>query len=138
MHMMAELNRILRPGGHHVLTTPNTASARAISAILQGFHPGFFSSYIKPSPKGEIDPRHSREYTPREVHWLLEDSGFEVELLETGPFLEQPKPELAWVESLLKNFSFPADLRGDGIYAVGRKKGPIRRRYPEWLYDGGK
>ena len=24
--------------------------------------------------------------------------------------------------------------RGDGIYAVGRKIGPIRDRYPSWLY----
>jgi hypothetical protein len=29
----------------------------------------------------------------------------------------------------------PADLRGDGIYAVGRKRGPVRERYPDWLYQ---
>jgi hypothetical protein len=27
------------------------------------------------------------------------------------------------------------DLRGDGIYAVGRKTGPVKERYPGWLYS---
>jgi len=26
-------------------------------------------------------------------------------------------------------------LRGDGIYALGRKTGPVRDRYPGWLYS---
>ncbi len=43
MHLMSEMNRILKPGGHVVLTTPNIASLRGIAAILQGFHPGFFT-----------------------------------------------------------------------------------------------
>jgi hypothetical protein len=26
-------------------------------------------------------------------------------------------------------------LRGEGIYAVGRKTGAVRERYPGWLYS---
>ena len=133
MHMLAEVNRILRDGGHLVLTTPNIASLRAISAILQGYHPGLFPQYIKPAG-GEIAPRHNREYTPREVHQLLSDAGFDVVRLETGPFREQPRPELAWVRRLLERQWLPAELRDEGIYAVGRKAGPVRSRYPGWLY----
>jgi glycosyltransferase involved in cell wall biosynthesis/SAM-dependent methyltransferase len=135
MHLMAEINRILKPGGHLVLTTPNIASLRGISAILQGFHPGIFHAYIKPEPSGEAAPRHNREYTPREIHQLLENSGFEVTLLETGDFREEPHPEYGWVLHLLDRYGLEKTLRGEGIYAVGRKTGAVRERYPGWLYS---
>jgi glycosyltransferase involved in cell wall biosynthesis/SAM-dependent methyltransferase len=135
MHLMAEINRILAPGGHVVLTTPNICSLRAMSAILQGYHPGFFQAYIRPAKPGEEpDARHNREYTPQEIHLLLMDAGFEKTLLETGAFRDEPKPELEWVNHLLERCRLPRDLRGDGIYAVGRKIGAVRTRYPAWLY----
>ena len=66
MHMMAEINRILKPGGHVLITTPNLGSLRAISGILQGYHPGLFPAYILPRAEGaEPEPRHNREYMPR-------------------------------------------------------------------------
>jgi hypothetical protein len=136
MFMMIEINRIVKPGGHLVLTTPNMGSLRAISGILHGYHPGFFPAYLKPHHEGEApDPRHAREYMPREIAMLLNDSGFEVTLLETGPFVARPEPERAWVQQLLEHFEFPHDLRGEGIFAVGRKIGAVRERYPGWLYE---
>jgi glycosyltransferase involved in cell wall biosynthesis/SAM-dependent methyltransferase len=136
MHMLAEINRILRPEGHLVLTTPNIGSLRAIAAILEGYHPGFFPAYIRPPADGqEPEARHNREYTPREIVLLFHYAGFEVTLLETGPFLEEPKPEHEWVKHLLKRYELSQDLRGEGIYAVGRKRGPVRERYPAWLYQ---
>ena len=136
MHMMAEINRILRPGGHLVLTTPNIGSLRAIAAILAGYHPGFFPAYIRPRVEGEEpEARHNREYTAREVVHLFYYAGFEMTLLETGPFRNEPKPEHGWVKHLLARYELPQDLRGDGIYAVGRKSGPVRERYPNWLYQ---
>ncbi len=136
MHMMEEINRILRPGGHLVLTTPNIGSLRAIAAILSGYHPGFFPAYIRPRGEGEEpEARHNREYTAREITLLFYYAGFEITLLETGPFRNEPKPEHEWVKHLLDRYEQPADLRGDGIYAVGRKTGPVRERYPAWLYQ---
>src|SRR4029450_11712692 len=114
MHLMAEVNRILRLGGHLVLTTPNIAALRGVAAILQGYHPGFFHTYIKPS--AEADARHNREYAPREIHQLLENAGFSVTLLETGPFRDEPRPEYIWVRRLLERWQLPTDLRDDGIY----------------------
>ena len=136
LHMLSEINRILKPGGHLVLTTPNIGSLRAIRAILEGYHPGFFPAYIRPPEDGQApEARHNREYTPKEIALLLLDSGFEVTQLETGAFRDEPKPEHAWVEHLLDRYDLSRELRGDGIYAVGRKTGPVRERYPSWLYQ---
>jgi glycosyltransferase involved in cell wall biosynthesis/SAM-dependent methyltransferase len=135
MHMMIEINRILKMGGHLVLTTPNIASLRAVSAILHGFHPMLFPAYIRPCGDGPTDARHNREYTAREVDALLEIAGFETTLLETGPFRDEPRPELGWVEHLLDRYLLTKQHRGEGIYAVGRKVGPAKDRYPAWLYS---
>ncbi len=135
MHMMSEINRILKPGGHLVLTTPNAASLRALDAILNLHHPGFFQAYIRPVPDGEPEARHNREYAPPEISLLLEDSGFEIALLETGEFADAPHPEHAWIVHLLNRYQCPATLRGDDIFAVGRKVSAIRSRFPAWLYQ---
>lgn len=135
MHMMAEIHRVLREGGHLVLTTPNLASLRAVAAVLQGFHPGLVASYLPPELESQ-ESRHHREYTPQEIRWLFYDAGFEITRLETGPYRDAPRPELAWVARLLEQYGFPQEHRGEAIYAVGRKSGPLRRRYPDWLYSG--
>jgi glycosyltransferase involved in cell wall biosynthesis/SAM-dependent methyltransferase len=135
MHMMAEINRILKPGGHLLLTTPNLGSLRAIAAILQGYHPSFFPAYIRPRNEGEeAEARHNREYVPMEVQHLLTNSGFEMVRLETGEFLDVPHPEFGWVNQLLDRYMVNNRLRGDGIYALGRKTGPVKDRWPAWLY----
>lgn len=135
MHMMSEVNRILKPGGYFVLTTPNIASSRAISAILAGYHPSFFSAYIKPNPNGDTDARHNREYAPREIEELLKASGFDVVRLETGPFRDEDYAQYHWVQLLLEKLSYQTTLRGDGIYALARKSGAVRERWPSWLYS---
>ena len=134
MFMMSEINRILKPGGHLVLTTPNIASMRALSAILNGYHPGFFATYIKPVGEHTDHPRHNREYTPGDIHHLLEGAGFTVTHLETGEFRDDVHPEWAYIRHILSEYRLPQHHRGDGIYAVGRKTGPVRDRWPAWLY----
>jgi hypothetical protein len=80
-----------------------------------------------------VDPRHAREYAPREVALLAEAAGFQVVRLETGDYgglkvdYEDTSPWLA-------ARGFPVDLRGDVIYCVARKTGPVRDRWPKELY----
>jgi len=135
MHLMSEVNRIVKPGGHLVLSTPNIGSLRGIAAILEGYHPGIFTAYIRPRAAGEVEARHNREYTPKEIERLLLNSGFTVTLLETGPFRQTPRPEEGWVLNLLEQFELSRDLRGDDIYVVGRKTGAVCERFPDWLYS---
>lgn len=51
----------------------------------------------------------TRGYAAGQVRWLLENCGMEVAVVEED---------------------------GGGVYAVGRKIGPLRERYPVWLYPG--
>jgi SAM-dependent methyltransferase len=136
MYLMSEVNRILKPGGHLLITTPNIASIHGIAAILQRNHPGFFVAYLKPSEDGSVDARHAREYTPGEIYRLMLDAGFEIALIETGAFGEEPHPEHDWVWDVLKKHNLATDLRGDGIYCLGRKVSGVLQRWPDWLYVG--
>jgi SAM-dependent methyltransferase len=133
MHMIAEINRILAPGGWLILSTPNIASLRSAHAVLHGYHPGLFSSYIKPGPDGSVDPRHSREYAPREVALLSEAGGFQVDLLDTGDY-QGAQTDFEAVRKLLASNGCSLELRGEVIYCRARKVGPVKDRWPKELY----
>ena len=133
MHMMTEINRILPLGGHLVLSTPNVTSLRSVRAVLLGCHPGLFPAYIKPAEEGATDPRHNREYAPREVALLLKAAGFQVTLLETGNY-SNAKPFSECTGKLLEANQYSSALRGEIIYCVGRKVGQVQERWPKDLY----
>ena len=133
MYLMSEVNRILRPGGHLVLSTPNISSLRSISNAIGGYHPGLFTQYVKPLPGADTN-RHQREYAPREIGMLLDASGFAVERMETGPYGQERPRYWDWVLEILKQRDASLDLRDDTIHAVARKTGPVKDRYPGWLY----
>jgi SAM-dependent methyltransferase len=134
MHMMSEVNRILRPRGYLVLSTPNTCALRSVAAVLAGKHPAFNSYYTARKGGNAVEPRHAREYTPREVRDLFEAAGFAVDHLETGPYgLERPA-EYDWTLELLRTRGLSTELRDDVIHAVGKKAGKVKERFPDWLY----
>ncbi len=134
MHMMAEIHRVLKPGGILLLTTPNIVSLRAISQVLRGAHPASFRRYTRTRPDGQTEPGHSREYTPDEIRMLLTDAGFAVVSVETGPYGQSAPEDLGWVEPVLRSLGRSTALRDDCIYAIGQKDSFPQLRFPTWLY----
>jgi SAM-dependent methyltransferase len=138
MHMMSEINRILKPGGHLMLTTPNITNLRALLAVLEAWHPGFFHTFVKPNPDGSFDPRHNREYAPRDIHLMFPAAGFEVQRMETGWFHEPDAVDRRRNQQMIALLRARGDtvaLREDCMYVIGRKTGPVRDRWPHGLYE---
>lgn len=130
LHMMVEVHRILKWGGLLILTTPNIASAHSVGALLGGGSPYIYGQYNRRAPAD----RHAREYTPADVRLAMEAAGFEVVRLETRNIWHAPDEELL---ARLDRTGVARELRGDNIFAVGRKLSRRIERYPVELYEGG-
>jgi 2-polyprenyl-3-methyl-5-hydroxy-6-metoxy-1,4-benzoquinol methylase len=123
MYALAELNRVLKPGGFLFLTTPNLASWGALHRLIHYDSPYLYGVFTR---HGNTD-RHNREYTVEEVGRLVTAAGFRVTRLEgVAAYPSQDAyPPIAGI---------PADHRGDTVFCLGRKEGPVRDRFPDWLY----
>jgi SAM-dependent methyltransferase len=129
MHMLWELNRVLKWGGLVVITTPNVTSAFSIQESMAGSPPYIYGAYNR---SNRAD-RHSREYTPRDVRTALEAAGFKVMHLTAEDVWHDVDADFQnWLEN---QTNIPRSLRGDNIYAVGRKESAQLERYPASLYD---
>ncbi len=128
MHMLIELNRVLKWGGRLILTTPNIASAFSLGKALSGNSPYVYGEY---NPKSPGD-RHSREYAPNEIRVALNAAGFKVTGLFTKDLWSRTDESfLRWLDQT----GVPRDLRGDNIFAIGRKLSTCFDRYPDGLYE---
>lgn len=131
MGMMAEVNRVLKPGGTFVLTTPNAVRACNVVNAVLGEHPAGWAPY-----NGFDSNRHNREYTPTEIERLLAAAGIaphEVTafgskargLLRAG--LRACFAPILWAAN-------PRIGRRDVILACGTKVSGVVDRRPSWLY----
>jgi SAM-dependent methyltransferase len=128
MQMLIELNRVLKWGGLLILTTPNISSAFSLGKSLAGNSPYVYGEYNPNSP----GDRHSREYAPSEIRVALNAAGFKVVRLYTKDlWCQTDEPFLQWLDQT----GVPRELRGDNIFAVGRKQSVQFDRYPSGLYD---
>lgn len=130
LHMLVELHRVLRWGGLLILTTPNIASAHSVGALLGGSSPYIYGQYNLRHPAD----RHAREYTPQDIRIAMESAGFEVEKMLTRDIWHQTNDQLL---AQLDRTGVPRELRGDNIFAVGRKLSRQIERYPRELYEVG-
>jgi len=88
-----ELRRVLRPGGHLLLSTPNLAAWYNRGLLLAGVQPVFSEVSLRGihgRPGREV-VGHLRLYTARALRGFLTASGFEVVRLAGAPFHGVPR-----------------------------------------------
>jgi len=127
MFMLAEINRITKPGGHLFLTTPNISSARAVWKILNGYAPHFFMQY----QRDRSPHRHNYEHDIHSLQVLTRAAGFETCVLKTIDVFEAPEPRGLLA---LNRLSMTTAFRGDDIFFIGRKVGVVTDRWPAGVY----
>jgi glycosyltransferase involved in cell wall biosynthesis len=115
---LCQAARVLRPGGHIILTTPNVGSHRGVQKMLNRQPPYSFGIFV---PTGGVYGRHNREYTPREVEALAHGAGFVTQHLSTVDVYDNKvDPSIA---ALMIAREDELNLRGETIFFVGRKAG---------------
>ncbi|MDC0766044.1 class I SAM-dependent methyltransferase [Streptomyces sp. HD] len=89
-----EIRRVLRPGGHLMLSTPNLAAWYNRALLLAGVQPVFSEVSLRAihgRPGREV-VGHLRLYTARALREFVAASGFEVVRLAGAPFHGVPRP----------------------------------------------
>jgi N-acetylglucosaminyl-diphospho-decaprenol L-rhamnosyltransferase len=128
-HMLHEANRVLVPGGHLLLTTPNALAARKLAALIRGRT--VHHRYSGYGPHG----RHNREFTPEEVRLVLEEANFSVEVWKenvAGYEAEEPLGRVLRGVAALPGRG--TARRRDYLFAIAGKVGPPRLAFPAALY----
>jgi SAM-dependent methyltransferase len=128
MFLVCEANRVLKPRGKLLLSTANLASWRALIAQLTHQSPYWHGKFVPGGPA----MRHVREYVPREIDLLLEAGGFAAKVWTENVYHVAESERLV---RTLGTWGLSTELRGDTIFAIGTKQGPVRDRYPIDLYD---
>lgn len=108
-HAVAEMARIIRPGGFLVVTTPNVTRLANLYFLALGRN--IYDGYSANGPYG----RHNREYTLAEVRSLLAGHGF-----------ESWRSEVRNIQPLARRFTWLQWLRPtvwyEHLFVVGRRR----------------
>jgi SAM-dependent methyltransferase len=126
--VLLEIKRVLRPGGHLILTTPNVNRLENVARMISGTN--IYDPYSGYGPYG----RHNREYNKHELNLLLTRLGFAVDSLFTADVHENRSEAYASLSTLVPPIRFrEADL-GQYLFSRSRNVGNAQPLRPSWLY----
>lgn len=122
---LEQIHRVLKPGGHLVLTTPNVARRENVHRLAHG------NNIYDPYSRYGMYGRHNREYNVSELSSLAAGVGFEVEKIATQDVHGD------WDCGIPNCKLRPKSVDGGGgqyIFMRARKvsSGAVER--PAWLY----
>lgn len=129
---LAEIHRVLTPGGFLILTTPNRYSMLRLESFLRGI-PQMVDRY---APLCGYGARHNREFGSDELCQLLEATGFTVEEIRVrdldAPTGVRRLHRQMW-RAVLRAYS---DLpREEHVFIRARRRDVFHWNFPAWLFE---
>jgi len=126
--VLREINRILKPGGTLILTTPNVSRLENVARMVAGVN--IYDPYSGYGPYG----RHNREYNKHEIYLLLSYCGFDIETMFTADVHDNNAAGFCRIEPLAELLKSREHDLGQYIFVRCNSKRPSGTRKPSWLY----
>lgn len=126
--VLLEIKRVLKPGGHLILTTPNVSRLENVARMIAGAN--IYDPYSGYGPYG----RHNREYNKHELALLLQYCGFDIEFLFTADVHDNISAGLISLEDIVPLVKFRENDLGQYLFARSRNSDAARTKRPAFLY----
>ncbi len=129
---LAEMHRVLRPGGLLIVSTPNRLSMERWATFARGGA----QMVDRYSPLFGYGARHNREYSLAELRTLLEGCGFAIEHVALRDLVAHPPRErlerAVWRQLLRRYADVP---REEHLFVRARRGARFRWHFPPELFD---